>query len=284
MRKTIIISGATSGIGFALAKEYTINDERVIALGRNSESSSNALKEIKSIKPDCDIIYLSADLSSLEEIDNVCKKILKLTENTGIDVLINNASTVPKWYLTTKQGYEMQFQVNHLSAMAITRKLMRGLIKNKGMIITTSSRSHRGATINFNDIMLSQRYNLLKAYKQSKLANVLFTYEFNRMYKNKYNVIGYAVDPGLVNTAIGEKNSSGIARILWKLRRKFGRLPEEIISTYSSLIYNEKNRQVDCYYYKDSKPIQPSKYARRVVNSRKLWDLCYKLLGDSVYE
>ena len=72
---------------------------------------------------------MNADLSSFQEIDEACKKINILTNNKGIDVLINNASTVEKWYLTTKQGYEMQFQVNHLSGVLITLRLMKRLKK-----------------------------------------------------------------------------------------------------------------------------------------------------------
>ncbi len=284
MQKTIVITGATSGIGYALTKELAFKGERVLAIGRNQEKCDIAMQKIKKDKKNLDLVYLPADFSSLSEIKELCVSINKLTENKGIDCLINNASTVPKWYMTTKQGYEMQFQVNHLAGVLLAHELMVNLIKAKGVIITTSSKSHRGTKMNFKDLMFSSKYSLLRAYKQSKLANVLFTYQFNRIYMNKYGTTAYAVDPGLVNTDIGEKNTSGIVKYFWKLRKKFGKNPEDITDTYLELIYKKSLNSADGYYYKNKKAIKPSLYAQDEQQANRLWQTSYKLIGEKEHE
>jgi NAD(P)-dependent dehydrogenase (short-subunit alcohol dehydrogenase family) len=130
----------------------------------------------------------------------------------------------------TEEGYEKQFAVNHLAAFLLTRELLPLLEQGSpGRVITVSSGSHRHATINWRDPMLSRGYSTLRAYKQSKLANVLFTAEFNRRYAGRSSVRAYAFDPGLVRTDIGCKSSSGIEHLVWRLRsRSRGASPPEL--------------------------------------------------------
>jgi NAD(P)-dependent dehydrogenase (short-subunit alcohol dehydrogenase family) len=94
--------------------------------------------------------------------------------NGELYALINNAGCVRSWYMTTDEGYEQQFALNHLAGFLLTYKLLPALKKAQGRVIMTGSESHKGIKVNWDNIMLLRRYNPLTAYKQSKLCNILF--------------------------------------------------------------------------------------------------------------
>jgi NAD(P)-dependent dehydrogenase (short-subunit alcohol dehydrogenase family) len=275
--KTIVVSGATSGIGLSVVKGLMKNNEFIIALGRNKEACQKARLMVDPDNNYYNLIYLPADLASLEDIKEVSNQIKEITNNKGIDVLINNAATVPKWYLTTKEGYEMQFAVNHLAGFYLMQLLLPDLMTKQGTIITTSSRSHRLSRLNFKDLMLTKNYHILRGYKRSKLCNVLTTYEFNRRYQRD-NLIAYAIDPGLVNTNIGAKKTSGLIQWFWQTRAKKGKMPDEIAPFYLDLIYKDKDYTAP-YYYKYGKKLSPSKYSQNINHARRLWEESLSLIG-----
>lgn len=121
----------------------------------------------------------------------------------------------------------MQWAVNHLAPFLLTMELLPLLdAAPGGRIITVSSGSHYNTRLNWQDIQLRRRYNPLRAYNQTKLANVLFTLEFNRRYASCSRMRAFAADPGLVNTEIGLKSNSFLARWVWDIRRRGGVTPE----------------------------------------------------------
>jgi NAD(P)-dependent dehydrogenase (short-subunit alcohol dehydrogenase family) len=130
------------------------------------------------------------------------------------------------------------------------------------------------------DVMMRRNYSCLAAYKQSKLANVLFTSEFNRRLADTA-VRAYAADPGLVNTEIGLKGTSGIEQFVWERRRRGGASPAEGAET---LVYLAANAPVDgrpASYWRDCRPARPSRYARRQGEAARLWALSERLTGLS---
>lgn len=155
--------------------------------------------------------YLVADLGSQRQIRALATTIReRLEEDEGrLDVLINNAGTVTTWYLATEDGYETQFAVNYLASFLLTQELLPVMRKSgSARVITTSSGSHYRTRMRWHDVMFRNGYNCLSAYKQSKLANVIFTNELNRRLEPASGIRAYAVDPGLVDTAIGEKGTA----------------------------------------------------------------------------
>ena len=277
-QKTIVITGATSGIGFAAAKILAGLGAFVIGVGRSSEKCAAAEIEIRRQHPKAKVAYLLTDLSSQRQVRELAKAI-RAKSKGKIDVLVNNAGAVSNWYTATEDGYELQFAVNHLAPFLLTHELLPLLQASPtARVITVSSGSHRNTRIHWRDVMFRCGYNTLRVYKQSKVANVLFTAEFNRRFANGSHLRAYAVDPGLVNTEIGLKGTSGIVRWIWDKRRAGGVTPEEGAQTAVFLAV-EPVIQSNEIYWKDCRPLAPSPYSLREDEAAKLWNLSERLCG-----
>jgi NAD(P)-dependent dehydrogenase (short-subunit alcohol dehydrogenase family) len=242
-----------------------------------------AQEEILASSPLAAVSYLTADLSSQQQIHNLSRQVqetLNEYEQKRVDVLVNNAAMVTNWYTATENGYETQFAVNHLAPFLLTNLLLPLLQQApEARILTTSSMSHRNTRIHWKDVMLRHSYNTLKAYKQSKLANVLFTVEFNRRYAEKTSMRAFAVDPGLVNTNIGMKGTSGIVHWFWNKRRRKGVPPEKAARTIVYLALESDVREIPGVYWKDCRPVSPSRSALNETDAARLWQLSERLCG-----
>lgn len=282
--KTIAVTGATSGIGLAAVKALVQNGAYVIGTGRSDERCRAAEQEVRSNCPDAKISYLTADLSSLSEVRRLASDIRKTLAKDGfsqLDVLINNAGAVSSWYVSTVDGFELQFAVNHLAPFLLTHELIPLLEKSQaGTVICTSSGSHYRTRLRWNDIMLRKRYNTLLAYKQTKLANVLFVTELNRkLAASGSSIKAFALDPGLVNTDIGFKGTSGIVKKVWQLRSKGGTPPEVPARSMAYLALDPAPRLSGKIYWKDCGPKDPSRYSQDPDAAKRLWELSEKMCG-----
>lgn len=280
--KTVVITGATSGIGLAAARSLAAKGCRIIGVGRDDARCAAAKAAILVEHSEAQVTYLVTDLSSQRQVRALAAQIRQLVEADGgrLDVLINNAGTVSTWYLATEDGYETQFAVNHLAPFLLTHELLP-LLRRSGeaRILTTSSGSHYRTRIHWRDVMFRRGYNCLWAYKQSKLANVLFTRELNRRLGSETGLRAYAVDPGLVDTAIGEKATSGIVRLIWRTRRRHGIAPEEAAKTIVHLATVQALEAPGASYWKECRPVRPSRYSEREDAMRRLWELSERLCG-----
>lgn len=282
--KIIVITGATSGIGLATAKELAGKGAYIIGTGRSKERCIMAEEQIRNSCPKARLCYLTADLSSLNEVAKLAAMISERLEADSInhiDVLINNAGTVSSWYVSTVDGFELQFAVNHLAPFRLTYELLPLLERSKeGTIIGVSSGSHYRTKIHWKDILLRKHYNCLLAYKQSKLANVLFTTEMNRRLENsKSNIKAFAVDPGLVNTDIGLKGTDGIVKKVWGMRSRSGTAAEQPAHSISYLAAESAARKAGDVYWKDCAPLKPSRYSQREEIGSRLWELSERMCG-----
>lgn len=282
--KIIVITGATSGIGLATAKELAGKGAYIIGTGRSAERCAKAEKEIMENCPDARVSYLRADLSSLTEVKRLAALIRERLASDGldrIDVLINNAGTVSSWYVSTIDGFELQFAVNHLAPFLLSCELLPHLQKSQeGTVIGVSSGSHYRTKMHWKDVLLRKHYNCLLAYKQSKLANVLFATELNRRSgKAGSNVRAYAVDPGLVNTDIGLKGTDGIVRKVWKIRSRSGTPVEQPAHSISYIATEPAARRTEGVYWKDCAPLKPSKYSQLEDAGTRLWELSERMCG-----
>lgn len=276
--KTAVITGATSGIGFAAAKALTAQGWRLICVGRSKENSETAKERLLIGAPGADITFVYGDLAQQSEVNRVADSISALldTQGSGLDALISNAGGVRNWYTTTEQGYEFQFALNHLAGFLLTYRLLPYLIKAGGRLILTGSNSHKHTRIRWNDIMFEKRYNPLFAYKQTKLENMLFAREFNRRFSDK-GVRAYVVDPGLVNTDIGSKQTSGIVRLVWELRKKKGDSPDKAAKSYEYLC--TQRHKPEGLYYRDCAASSYSEYADSEEHGKRLFELSEQLCG-----
>jgi retinol dehydrogenase-12 len=281
-RKTVVITGATSGIGLAVARGLAREGCRVIGVGRSASRCRDAEGAIRADTPAAAVDYFVADLGSQRQIRALAATIRERLEEDGggLDVLVNNAGTVSTWYLATEDGYETQFAVNYLASFLLTQELLPLLRKSgSARVITTSSGSHHRTRMRWHDVMFRGGYNCLSAYKQSKLANVIFTHELNRRLGPASGIRAYAVDPGLVDTAIGEKGTTGLVRWFWRIRRRGGIPPEQAAATIVHLATSPSLEDPQASYWKECHPERPSPYAGREEVMRRLWEMSERLCG-----
>lgn len=278
-RKTIVITGATSGIGYHTALAFAASGANVFGVGRDPKRCLDAERSIREQFPEVTVKYFIADLSRQSQVRLLAGAItddLKSSHISYIDVLVNNAGTFSDRLTKTEDGVEMTLAVNHLAPFLLTHELLPLLnAAPHGKVINVSSDSHYRTWIDFNRLNNPLLYVSLWAYKVSKLANVLFSAEFNRR-ANGSRVRAYAVDPGLVNTNIGLKGTSGLSRLVWKFRQMSGTSPDAPAKTIIHLSKDHIENGDELYWY-NSRPKKPSGQARNPENSRRLWNISNKL-------
>jgi NAD(P)-dependent dehydrogenase (short-subunit alcohol dehydrogenase family) len=219
--KTIIITGATSGIGLEAAKILSQKGGKLILPVRNLEKGNNAVQSIKQGLPNADIEVMLMDISDLDSVRQFAEKV-KMKYN-HLDLLLNNAGIMwtPQRNLS-KQGHELQFATNHLGHFLLTGLLLP-LLKTtpNSRVVTQSSVLHKKTqgqdfepSIQLDDLSFSQNFDTKKAYAQSKLANLLFTYELDRRLKAaNINTIATAAHPGYTATNL-QKDAGFIMKIM----------------------------------------------------------------------
>lgn len=198
MIKTIVITGATSGIGYEAAKVFAKEGNKVIFLARNLPVAPLIKLELKQITKS-EIDFVICDLSSFESIKSAVTIILE--KYPTIDVLVNNAGLWEMELKNSADGIEMNFAVNHLAPFLLTNLLLPSLRNsNEGRIINTSSMAHRRNILDFDDIEFKkQAYNGVATYSQSKLCNILFTLQLQSELMDT-NITANTVHPGYVKS------------------------------------------------------------------------------------
>ncbi len=274
--QTILVTGATSGIGFAVCDALLAEGNRVIGIGRSKERCAEAQENLSAKYPNGYNIFFCADLMQQAEVKRVAAQLTHYLDDNcdgKLQVLINNAGCVRSWYATTTEGYEQQFSLNHLSGFLLTHYLLPYLQRSQGKVIMTSSASHKGMRVRWADIMFSKRYRPLLVYKQSKLCNLLFAQAINAN-GQAAGIRAYCVDPGLVRTNIGNKETGGIVDFVWSLRKNGGVPPEIPARTYAWLCRPD-NRPCELYFY-NSKAKRHSRHVTQV-NAARLFQLSEQL-------
>lgn len=279
--KHIIITGGTSGIGLATARMVAETGASVTLISRDENKGKHIVSELREQVKNKNIDFVVADLSSQQQIRQVAEKIINL--HPVIDILINNAGIWNSDFKLTENGIEEMFAVNHLSYFLLTHCLMQGLKRSSSArIINVSSDSHFKGKIYWDDLNLTRHYHGLRAYGQSKLANVLFTYEFARRNPG-YPITINAVQPGLVKTNIGIKHTSLFHALAWRLRRTGGVSPEQGAATSVYLASNPEIEGVTGGYWDRCKSKDSSTASYSTEDAGRLWNICEKLCGIENY-
>lgn len=198
--KIAIVTGANSGTGYEVSKILASKGVQVILACRSIEKAESAAVKIREEYADALLKVMQLDLSDLSSIRAFSKEFLK--DYTSLDILCNNAGVMQTPNLKTKDGFELQFGTNHLGHFALTGLLLEPLLKTKcSRIVTVSSGMHMTGKINFDDLMQEKKYSRSSAYAQSKLSNLLFTYELQRLLeKNNQTTISVGAHPGYAST------------------------------------------------------------------------------------
>src|SRR5215216_4118225 len=199
--KVCLITGATSGIGKATAMGLANMGASVVMVGRDRGRGEAVMAEIKEKSSNASVDLMLADVSSQEEIRRLADEFKEAYPR--LDVLINNAGVFRSKRITTADGIEMTFAVNHLAYFLPTNLLLDMLKASApSRIVNVSSGDHSNATIDFDDLQGEKGYKGAKAYSQSKLATVLFTYELARRLEGT-GITANCLHPGVVGTNLG---------------------------------------------------------------------------------
>lgn len=285
--KYIVITGATSGIGYAAAKALVLKGAKLGIVARNRSKAAELSAELdKMTNGEAQVDCFIADMSSQRDIRRAAAEILDRVPR--IDRLINNAGTMFVKKKLSEDGLEMTWAVNHLGPFLLTSLLLDRLIASgDARIITTSSHGHKMARrgIDFNDMNGDRLYSGPKAllgganlrYGQSKLANILFTAELARRLKGK-GVTAHCFDPGLVATNFNQDNG-GLARLTMACMKPFSRTPEQGAQTLVWLAESSELLLKSGGYYADMKLQTPSDAARDEAGASRLWQVSEEQTG-----
>lgn len=280
--KTYVVTGATSGIGLATAELLARSGVGVIGIGRSAERCREAEARLRLKTGGENIHYLLADLSLQRNVRTLAERIGELLADDGknaLDGLVNNAGVFTYWLTLTPDGIEMQWAVNHLAPFLLTLELLPFLKQAPfARVITVSSDSHRSARLDWNDPQLCRRYNGLRAYSNTKLANILFTQALNNRLSDTPDLRAFAVDPGLVKTDIGMKGTPALVRWVWRLRRSGG-TPAETPARGIVHLLSEPSLENTEIYWKDGRPKASSRASLDASSARRLWALSEKMCG-----
>ncbi|XP_056452802.1 retinol dehydrogenase 12-like [Gadus chalcogrammus] len=272
--KTVIITGANTGIGKETAVDLAKRGGRIIIACRDMGKADSARAEIVERSGNPDVVIRGLDLSDSKSIREFAQIINR--EEHQLHALINNAGVMMCPYAKTADGFEMQFGVNHLGHFLLTFLLLELLQRSApSRIINLSSMAHAWGRIQLEDVHSERSYHPRRAYGQSKLANILSTRALARRLQDS-GVTVYAVHPGIVRTEI--KRHMNLALLIsWKIVRPFTKTIQQGAQT---TIYCTVEPDIQSGgYYCDCKLSSCTSAARDDVMAEKLWELSCQMLG-----
>jgi NAD(P)-dependent dehydrogenase (short-subunit alcohol dehydrogenase family) len=257
--KTVVITGATSGIGKIAAERLAAMGSRIVLIARSRSRGQVAIARLHAIAPNLAHRIHYADLCKISEMKRVAAEIA--SQEPRIDVLINNAGAMFASRHVTEGGLEYTFALNHMAYFVVTEGLRGRLLASApARIINTASVAHQGASLDFADLQSSRGYSPLKAYGRSKLCNILFTRELARRLQGT-GVTANCLHPGFVATRFGDEAGGLITRFAW-LAKLFAISPEKGAETLVYLASSPKVAEVSGAYFYQCRPTPPSPAAQ----------------------
>ncbi|XP_015246115.1 PREDICTED: retinol dehydrogenase 12 isoform X2 [Cyprinodon variegatus] len=273
--KTVLITGANSGIGKETALDLAMRGARVIMACRDVEKGEEAAASIRAAYPEAKVEVRELDLADTCSIRAFAQKLLR--EVNHLHILINNAGVMMCPYTKTMDGFEMHIGVNHLGHFLLTYLLI-GLLRRSApaRIVVVSSLAHNFGWIRFHDLHSQGSYNSGLAYCQSKLANVLFARELAHRLKGT-GVTVNSVHPGTVNSDL--TRHSTLMMILFTVFSMFLKTPQEGAQTSIYCAVAEELHSVSGKHFSDCTPAFVAPQGRSKETASKLWDVSCELLG-----
>jgi NAD(P)-dependent dehydrogenase (short-subunit alcohol dehydrogenase family) len=213
-RRTFIVTGANSGIGFETARQLARHGGRVLIATRSEARGLAAVTRLKDEQPEAEVEFRALDLADLDSVRAFADAFA--TDARGVDVLINNAGIMFPPRRLTPQGFESQLATNHLGHFALAGLLFDTIRAGQDpRVVTISSLEHRGGSIHFGDLTGERFYSPRAFYQQSKFANVLFALELDRRVRSAgMPVRSVLAHPGYTNTNLQSSGPTGLVKLL----------------------------------------------------------------------
>jgi NAD(P)-dependent dehydrogenase (short-subunit alcohol dehydrogenase family) len=279
-----IVTGANTGIGYETARALAAKGAQVTLACRSPDKGEDAVRRLKDLVPEARLEFRALDLSDLESVQRFAEGFAE--DHDRLDLLINNAGVMMPPYGKTKQGFELQFGVNHLGHFALTLRLLQRLSKTPGSrVVTVSSQAHRQGVIDFDDLSWERKkYKPMPSYGQSKLANLLFMFELERKLKAAgLDVTAAAAHPGWTGTDL--QRHVGLFQALnhlFAMPRPQGALPTLRAATAPDVKGGDYFGPHGIYEMRGyPKKVGSTDAARSLEDAARLWEVSESLTGVS---
>lgn len=275
--KTVMVTGATDGIGLVTARELAAEGARVLLVGRNEQKGQQALRTVRQAANRAEIVFHRADLSRLADIRRLANIIAETEPH--LDVLVNNAGGIFSQRQETEDGFERTFALNHLNYFLLTNLLLEKLhAAPAGRIVNVASRAHVGAEMQFDDLHMTRSYKGWRAYRQSKLANILFTRELAKRLEGS-TVTANALHPGFVRTRFGGDNPTIFRAAVRVAMAAMAISVEEGAKTPIFLASSPEVEGRSGGYYVKNKEVQPASAAQDDQAAERLWQISEQMVA-----
>ena len=276
--KTVLITGGTGGIGKATAIGLATLGARVAITGRDRNRAQSAAADIQRESGNPAVDAYAADLSSQAEVRRLAAAVLAACPR--LDVLVNNVGGFWAHRHVTADALERTFAVNHLASFLLTDLLLDRLTRSApARIVTVSSNAQAMGRIHFDDLQGETNYSGSRAYNQSKLAVVMFTYELSRRLHGT-TVTANALHPGVVHTAFSSEDPSALARAARPLMR-FMKTPAQGAATSIHLASSPDVQDITGQYFANSKPKASNKASYDTEAANRLWQVSLDLVAST---
>jgi retinol dehydrogenase-14 len=276
--KTVLVTGGTAGIGRATAMGLAMMGAHLGITGRDRGRTEEAAAEIRAASGGQVDVFV-ADLSCQAQVRRLAEQVQQACPR--LDVLVNNVGGYWNTRHVTADGLERTFALDYLAPFLLTNLLL-GRLKQSApaRVVTVASNAHTTCRIDFDDLQGERSYSGSRAYSQSKLGNVLFTYELARRLAAS-TVTANALHPGVVNTSFGAEDPGGVQRLFVPFVRPFLKTPVQGAATSIHLASSPDLEQVSGRYFANSKPKRSSKASYDQAAAARLWRVSAELVGLS---
>ena len=282
--KVCLVTGATSGIGKVTARELAQRGAQVLLVARNAAKAEATVKEIQRSSGNQQVDYLLADLSSFADIQNIADEVERRVDR--LHVLVNNAGAYFHQRQESIDGYEQTWALNHLNYFLLTALVFEllhetGTPTEPARIINVASGAHFSGRLDFDDLQGRQNYSGWRAYAQSKLANVMFTYELaQRIGLKQPRITVNTLHPGFVATNFAS-GSSLWSKVFRRLMDVVAISAEQGAQTSIYLATSTEVRHITSNYFDRCRAIASSQWSYRRHDQQRLWNVSEEQVGRS---